>query len=61
MKTPKLLWAAAILMATSAGLSAQFAPGPQSPITTGLGPVSVAVGDFNGDGGTGFGGREFHR
>jgi len=50
MKTPKLLWAAAILMATSAGLSAQFAPGPQSPITTGLGPVSVAVGDFNGDG-----------
>lgn len=37
-------------MAMPAGLSAQFVPQPGSPIATGLVPVSVAVGDFNGDG-----------
>jgi uncharacterized protein (TIGR03437 family) len=50
MTTPKHLRAAAVLMATSAGLSAQFVSAPGTPIATGLGPISVAVGDFNGDG-----------
>lgn len=50
MTTSRPLWAAAIVLAAAAVLSAQFLPGPGSPIATELGPVSVAVGDFNGDG-----------
>ena len=50
MTPPKPLSVAVILMAASAGLSAQFVPGPGSPIATGSGPVSIAVVGFNGPG-----------
>ena len=47
MTTSKPLWVASLLLAVPAGLSAQFVPGPGSPIATGPDPVSVAVGYFS--------------
>ena len=53
MTTNRLLWiptAVSILLALSGAASAQFTPAPGSPFPVGTTPVSVAVGDFNGDG-----------
>lgn len=53
MTTYRLLWiprAVSILLTLSTGASAQFTAGPSSPFPVGVGQLSVAVGDFNGDG-----------
>ena len=47
LRIPKTV---SILLALSAAASAQFTPAPGNPFLVGLAPVSVAVGDFNGDG-----------
>ena len=38
------------LLAASTAANAQFTPAPGSPFAVGTQPLSVAVGDFNGDG-----------
>jgi len=53
VRTGRLLWvprAVGILLALSAAANAQFRGAPGSPFLVGLAPVSVAAGDFNGDG-----------
>ena len=50
MSTYRLPWIAINLLAFSATAYAQFTPAPGSPFSVGTAPISVAVGDFNGDG-----------
>jgi hypothetical protein len=51
MATFRLLLAPCILLTLAGAASAQyFSPAPGSGFPAGIGPISVVVGDFNGDG-----------
>ena len=53
----RILGLSGSLLVVSGVMWAQFPPAPYSPITVGTSPMSVAAGDFNGDGYLGPGNR----
>ena len=46
----RLLWLSSVMLALSVSGRAQFVPATGSPFPVGTAPISVAAGDFNGDG-----------